>query len=186
MCHGKKRVIKHKNIQVDNMVWTRGNCSFRVGYLLVKKNLPLSIWLSSHPSPPLPPMSLPPPSVGAVLVLENLYPSIQCIWRAKHSISMPKERKTQRAEPLPPLSPIFTGCAHAPDPAHPRNRPTGSAHLSMQRRTNKPPSTVCSVSHPSLFYNTFTVRPSSHAPRRPSALMPRGHSRDFIRWGGLA
>lgn len=103
------------------------------------------------PSPPsLPPLSLyiPPPSVGAVLVLENFYPSIQCIWRAEHCMSEPKERKTQRAEPLPPPSPIFTGRAHAPDPAHPRNRPTGSAHLSVQRRTNKPPSTVCSVSHP--------------------------------------
>lgn len=125
------------------------------------KNPPLMLeHLGFHPSslPPLLSSSLPPSFSCLYISLHRaccfgpgdffFYPSIQCIWRATHRISKPEERKTQRAEPLPPPAPVHTGRAHAPDPAHPRNRPTGSACLSVQRLTNKPPSTVCSVSHP--------------------------------------
>lgn len=66
-------------------------------------------------SPPPPPHT---PSVGAVLVLENLYPSIQCIWRAKHPYLYSKgEENTTLISCFPPVVPTHqTPLAHGTNP----------------------------------------------------------------------
>lgn len=164
------------------MVWTRGKCSFW-RRLSPGKNPPLMLeHLDFHPSiqapssplplpPSLLPLSLymPPPSVlfwSGDFFFFFLIPASSA-FGGQHTASLSRRRgKHSELEPLPPPAPVHAGRAHAPDPAHPRNRPTGSACLSVQRLTNKPPSTVCSVSHPnspSIPINTFTVRPSPHA-----------------------
>lgn len=115
------------------------------------KNPPLMLeHLGFHPTAP--PLSL-PPSLPCLYISSRHALGLFWSWiifiPASSACGGPNtvSLSRRRAEPLLPPSPIFTGGAHAPDPAHPRNRPTGRAHLSMQRRTNKPPPTVCSVSH---------------------------------------
>lgn len=161
------------------------------------KNPPLMLeHLGFHPTPPSLPL---PPSLVSIYPLTKRWccfglgeflsehPEPRLAGKAQRvCVCEQKEQKTGAASSISiPCSPAVpthqTPLTHGIDPR-------GEHTCPCKTRTNKPPSTVCSVSHPHLpfnIYNTFTVRPSPHTPRRPSALVPRGDSRDFTGWDGM-
>ena len=113
------------------MIWIRGNSSFGEGYLFVKTLLYCwSIWVSIQP-----PLPSPPPSLSLSLSLPPLslnipHQALVLFWSWIIFIPVHLAGKSLKPkENSEPPSPLFSVRAHAPDPAHPRNRPTGRSTL---------------------------------------------------------